>query len=53
MDKGHFFSDHNALTNQPDIKTQHSLIFSGFLPAFLDFLPENHSIILEWMISGL
>ena len=25
--KGHFFSDHSALTNRPDAKTQLSLIF--------------------------
>ena len=45
--KGDFSSDHSALTKRPDTKTQISLIFSGFLPAFLDFLPENYSIILE------
>ena len=45
--KGHFFSDHSALTNRPDAKMQLLLIFSGFLSAFLKFLPENYSMILE------
>ena len=42
--KGHFFSDHSAQTQ----KRNFHLFFSGFLPAFLDFLSKNYSIILEY-----
>ena len=35
--KGHFFSDHSALTNRPDAKTQLSLTFFRFSSCFSGF----------------
>ena len=36
--KGHFFSDHSALTNRPDAKTQLSLIFFRISSYFFLFI---------------